>query len=445
MEAFDALLDTYNHIGRLIPLLKGYEELIRTNGFLRDAIVEVYEVILEFHIRAVRYFQSGSWKKLFKAAWSTFMTQFQPHMKKLESLKSFVEQHALLQHMTDFEQHAKEFKLFKHEQTQRFEEHVQREREELAKRETEQRAFLQGWLLTDKQGEQDQEHDQHLSTLRSTPSSCAWVLQREELERWFDDPENEASLLWLKGKPGAGKTILASFIIDHCEKACRSAVGKTVARYYCKYGTSTRDDFFAIARSLIWQLASNDRSMMEWLYEEASWSGLLTLSTNEKLCKDLLTTVLKSMDTVYVVIDGIDECRIDESGGTNEPQRIEEYFRTVCGDQEDNSQNHIRCLFIGQHDGVCGKLFSKYPTLAITEPDTQADLTIFVKKEIATIQEEFELDDDIAEKLIQRLIIQSEGMFLYARLVTLNLRKQPDLEHFQAEVNSSLPKGKSLL
>ena len=56
-DSFEILLDAYQHIGECLPLLSEYESLFRDHPYMLDALVLVYIDILDFHRRAMRFFQ----------------------------------------------------------------------------------------------------------------------------------------------------------------------------------------------------------------------------------------------------------------------------------------------------------------------------------------------------------------------------------------------------
>jgi hypothetical protein len=59
-EAFDVLLDAYERIGDQIPLLTQYEDYFRKEPRMSRVLGLLYEDILEFHWKAMRYFKQKS-------------------------------------------------------------------------------------------------------------------------------------------------------------------------------------------------------------------------------------------------------------------------------------------------------------------------------------------------------------------------------------------------
>lgn len=48
-------------------------------------------------------------------------------------------------------------------------------------------------------------HEQHVKARSSNPTSCRWILGDDSFQRWFDRVYCSTPLLWINGKPGAGK------------------------------------------------------------------------------------------------------------------------------------------------------------------------------------------------------------------------------------------------
>jgi len=59
-DAFTGLLDVYHSIGERIPLLLQYEGLFRADVNMSRVLTYLYTDILEFHRRALKYFQQPS-------------------------------------------------------------------------------------------------------------------------------------------------------------------------------------------------------------------------------------------------------------------------------------------------------------------------------------------------------------------------------------------------
>jgi hypothetical protein len=56
-EAFEALIDAYGRIGEHLPLMTQYEQHFRNSSHMALVLRYLYEDILDFHWKAMRYFK----------------------------------------------------------------------------------------------------------------------------------------------------------------------------------------------------------------------------------------------------------------------------------------------------------------------------------------------------------------------------------------------------
>src|SRR5271155_4409804 len=84
------------------------------------------------------------------------------------------------------------------------------------------------------------------------PGTLKWFLHDELVSSWIS--KEESSLIWIRGSPGQGKTVLSKFILDHLEDLAKSHKSVKVIYFFF----SDRDERFrtvsSILRSLLKQL-----------------------------------------------------------------------------------------------------------------------------------------------------------------------------------------------
>ncbi|KAK4183543.1 hypothetical protein QBC35DRAFT_456177 [Podospora australis] len=105
----------------------------------------------------------------------------------------------------------------------------------------------------------DQENYQELR--ERYPGTGNWILRNNLVMSWLDPDANVNPILWLTGIPGAGKTILASTII---EAAVKQSDAK-VAFVYCKDGNRNRNNFLSTARNIVYQLSRDNEVLTEYI------------------------------------------------------------------------------------------------------------------------------------------------------------------------------------
>ncbi|KAI0263284.1 hypothetical protein BC834DRAFT_1034112, partial [Gloeopeniophorella convolvens] len=136
--------------------------------------------------------------------------------------------------------------------------------------------------------------------------TSAWFLEGPIFEAW----RKAGSLMWIHGKPGSGKSVLCSTIIQELERLHSEELDVIVAYFYFDFRDSKKQDFRGMLTSLIIQLAAASgplRASVSRLYSTHG-SGL------KQPGDDALVQCLKGMlaasgqVTTYVILDALDEC-----------------------------------------------------------------------------------------------------------------------------------------
>ncbi|OWY53296.1 HET-D protein [Alternaria alternata] len=142
--------------------------------------------------------------------------------------------------------------------------------------------------------------------------SYHWVLNNTIFQQWQQDPHSR--LLWMKGDPGKGKTMLLCGIINELQKATNNA---TVSYFFCQATDSRINSATSIIRGLLYMLVDQQPSLMSHirrkyacagkaLFEDANaWVALSEVFTSMTQDKELKPT--------YLVVDALDECVVDLS------------------------------------------------------------------------------------------------------------------------------------
>ncbi|KAI9709991.1 MAG: hypothetical protein M1820_003069 [Bogoriella megaspora] len=420
VHAFEAVVDFYRQIGENLPQFEKYETLFREDEAMRSVLQWVFTDILEFHRKAFKFFKQKLWLRIFQATWKTFNNRFTRVVDNLKRHKALLETQASL---AQVQQSQAEWK--------KSEERFAKEREDEERR---RRDYLVGWLSA---ADPKLFQEQGIKTRKKYPGSGRWLFSRSVFRDWFHSRICPRPLLCMVGNPGAGKTVLASMIIEEAQSA-QSSCSSTIY-FYFKHHDPDRNTFLGLARSLLQQLLIGnqesmdgellDRGVLDYLYTEASSSGKPTLSS-AALAKDLLSTCLHNNGDIYVIIDGIDECSKAEHSD------ILNWFREEFGAFIDHDDVNIRCLLIGQE--VRRKSGASVPTLKIRPSDMRGDIRAFNKAEADKIQRKFKkLSPREVKDLVDDISERSNGMFLYAKLVMENLFWQTTFADFKHERNPS--------
>ncbi|KAF8556919.1 ankyrin [Imleria badia] len=142
------------------------------------------------------------------------------------------------------------------------------------------------------------------------PDTCKWLFNTTQYKMWRN---GECSGLWLRGKPGAGKSVLASSVINSLEKVQRE--GGILAFFYCDFrnerSTSASEAFRSILSQLLHQFresAVDPGSLIDDLVD-AKKRGGATRNNTKELAGFASRTAKLFVDKPLVVVDALDECK----------------------------------------------------------------------------------------------------------------------------------------
>ncbi|PHH49792.1 Vegetative incompatibility protein HET-E-1 [Ceratocystis fimbriata CBS 114723] len=255
-----------------------------------------------------------------------------------------------------------------------------------------------------------------------------WIVNHQDFQRFRT--EKESRILWIKGDPGKGKTMLLCGIIDTLE--LDSSVD--VSYFFCQAASSQLNTATAVLRGLIHELARRNPQLTKHVRAKYDCMGKTFFSNRNlwhSLC-DILTALLKdpSLRNVILVVDALDECSVGrrdllefiaESShakwivSSRNWRDIEE----IMNDAEQEVKIH---LDINQHS-VCAAVDS-YITLKVDQLARQ-------KK----------YDDDLKLDILEYLRSNAEGTFLWVALVVQELSNE-NLQNWHALSElRSLPLG----
>jgi hypothetical protein len=134
-----------------------------------------------------------------------------------------------------------------------------------------------------------------------------WVFDNPDFTKWRHLPGSR--LLWIRGDPGKGKTMLLCGIINELERPI-IADGGNLAYFFCQATDSRINNATAVLRGLIYLLAHRQPRLLSHLPEN-------TYPSDDAMAWVVLSKVLWEMledpnlKITYLVIDALDECVTD--------------------------------------------------------------------------------------------------------------------------------------
>ncbi|KAK6860606.1 hypothetical protein PG995_004242 [Apiospora arundinis] len=253
------------------------------------------------------------------------------------------------------------------------------------------------------------------------PGTGEWLLENPLFREWFD-PRHPSipSLLWINGIPGAGKTVLASLVI---QKAQELNPAPAVLYFYCKNDNQERGNFVSLGRSLLAQLLQHDNGLLASFYQESCRSVDAVLSS-QNLIEELLYLAFRECKSAYIILDGLDDCPREER------RKITKWFRDLVEYAPSYESGKLRCLFISQDDGTARKDYYGLESIKIRPEDSQDDIQEYCRIEAGKLRETY--PDIPVDKFnwIAKTVADSVG----ARLIWSNLSSYRTMESLEEEL-----------
>ncbi|RYP17129.1 hypothetical protein DL767_010075 [Monosporascus sp. MG133] len=141
--------------------------------------------------------------------------------------------------------------------------------------------------------------------------SYCWVLNHIDYNRWRD--ERQSQLLWIKGDPGKGKTMLLCGIINELIKS--STRTANIAFFFCQATDKRINNATAVLRGLIYMLVKQQPSLL-W-HVRKSYDGFGKQRFEDANAWVALSKIFASiledpcLRNTYLIIDALDECITD--------------------------------------------------------------------------------------------------------------------------------------
>ena len=258
------------------------------------------------------------------------------------------------------------------------------------------------------------------------PGTCKWILERPEFELWTHLGPKDATkrMLWLTGVPGAGKTVLSSFVISRCSEVSDKKPSTPTLYFFFKRTDNDKNSIIAVTRSLVYQLyLLSPTSLCADILSLRDGGGKDKALSDQGLW-ELFVKHARDMDNLTIILDALDEC-----DGVRELLRRMIAFLDCC---------RAKVLLVSRKEENIALVLEVYPHIVITHDDIEADIHAYVKAEITTIPR-FR-GKPVQQKIVSALSSGHGGMFLWAYLMIKELKELGTVREVNQALRS-LPEG----
>jgi len=249
--------------------------------------------------------------------------------------------------------------------------------------------------------------DQDKLTKEHLAGTCEWFVGNHKVKNWMNS-SHMTRLLWVAGKPGCGKSMMASQLIQRL-----SASTPTILRIFCKTGMENRGDLLSVLRNMIYLLlecSTSQKRQLNSIITAERMASKSTLATSIPQLWSALRRLLECSGDFVCVLDGLDEC-------SNTSEEVADFIRQFT--DVFSTFPTVKAIVFSRlqipniGDGAA------WEYLSIGEMDVEGDITSFAS---AKLNASPKLSKHRAKDILLSTLVQgSEGMILWTRLMLLEL------------------------
>ncbi|KAK1759060.1 hypothetical protein QBC47DRAFT_336716 [Echria macrotheca] len=265
------------------------------------------------------------------------------------------------------------------------------------------------WLLDSMRF--DQMHSRLASIRKPQPGTCTWLIKHPSYLDWLDTNklDEHHGILWIKGKPGTGKSTLVKFAFENAQKNVKD--GEIVISFFFNArGTFFEKSTTGMYQSLLVQILERAPQAQDGLQHVVPQDRSIGYIWASDTLKNLFENAIRSIGSTPVIcfIDAVDEC--DQT----QVQDMLAFFEQL-GQSAVLSGLQFHIIFSSRH----------YPAMDIergitivleAHPEHEADIDMYVGSKLR-------INGD-RETFQQELLNKSSGVFLWVVLLVNMLNQQ---------------------
>jgi hypothetical protein len=261
--------------------------------------------------------------------------------------------------------------------------------------------------------------------------SYRWILEHTDFKKWRDKQTN--GVLWIKGDPGKGKTMLLCGIIEDLEND--SKLPKKIFYFFCQ-GTDNRlNTATAIIKGLIYSVLRENQNLLLSIQKqiEKEPKGYLEGTNAWVALHKIFTTIIQDpcMAGSTFIIDALDECQQQES-------------RKSLLNLITDTSSRVKWLVSSRNEKEIERGLKSIDSRLILElKSNAAHVSEAVDTYIDRCAQDIEAledDDNLRNKTIELLKKKANGTFLWVTLVVKQLQDagRPHIERVLEEMPEDL-------
>ena len=261
--------------------------------------------------------------------------------------------------------------------------------------------------------------------------SYYWIFENSDFQQWRNDQQNR--LLWIKGDPGKGKTMLLCGIVNELKKSMANT--DLLSYFFCQATDSRINNATAVLRGLMYLLVDQQPSLISHIRKKHDHAGktLFEDANAWVALSEIFTNILQdpSVNSTYLIIDALDECVADLPKLLDfivQKSSISPRVKWIV-----SSRNwpdiEAQLKRAGHKVRLCLELNAESISTAVR---------IYIRHKVLQLAQLKAYDDQTQDAVLSYLSLNAKDTFLWVALVCQNLEKIPRW-NTRAKLNSFPP------
>lgn len=245
-----------------------------------------------------------------------------------------------------------------------------------------------------------------------------WVLDNDIFQQWQQDLESR--LLWVKGDPGKGKTMLLCGIIDELHNSLPK--NTLLAYFFCQATDSRINSATAVLRGLLYMLVSQQPSLASHIRNRYDRAGkaLFEDANAWVALTEMFADVLRDpqLRTTYLIIDALDECVTDLS-------KLLDFVA-----KQPSASHRAKWIVASRNWSAIEEQLelAEHKTrlsLELNAESVAAAVKIFIQQKVGKLAQKKRYKPEMKDVVLQYLTSNANDTFLWVALVCQNLQGTP--------------------
>ncbi|KAJ9481382.1 hypothetical protein VN97_g12098 [Penicillium thymicola] len=247
--------------------------------------------------------------------------------------------------------------------------------------------------------------------------SYCWILDNGEFQQWQNDQSN--CLLWIRGDPGKGKTMLLCGIIDELTRLFGNTAN--ISFFFCQATDARINNATAVLRGLIYSLVVKQVSLLSHVksqYDHAGKALFEDINAWNALSR-IFTDILKdaTLPSTYLIIDALDECTTGLPSLLDLITQISSAYPQIKWIVSSRNWPDIEERLDTTHTAPI--------SLELNEASVSEAVSKFIQHKVHYLTKVKKYSDETRDTVCRHLSSNSQGTFLWVALVCQELDRIP--------------------